>query len=445
MKRVLIVVMLFFTIFPQYAGVPSQGFTPNVSFVYNETPVVVAATGLPTNSASNTGSPSPSQNIKNPEATSPPPNITTASPSPSQEVTLESPISEDPPTSPLPPPEITHKPGEGPVQSPPASEASPASSESEVIPTPTPSASEATPTPAVILGPLVDHLPTFNDQSNEYIVFQSDMLAIVNNAMKLSGIHSTYGLFIMDLRTELYYGINENLTQLDPTDNKPEGFFNSASTIKLFQGYIFCDMMRRGELDSEKTYFDKITGRKFKLLPMVKSMISYSDNNYSNACLRIVDNKKSNEVLSRLGITNSRLYGEMSGAIGYSRQNNIKVYGTDKRCARITPQDAGLILYNIYRNKYSDPYMRALNEGLLGNVYNSRIPVGVKRVSSKYYIAHKTGTNSSLGVYNDAGIIYTKNPFILVAFAQGTSSSIGHSFIRSLAEKLTRYFEEKLP
>lgn len=290
------------------------------------------------------------------------------------------------------------------------------------------------------ISPLVFDFPELDISSEDYIKFANDIKAMVEKAAKVSGIKTTYGIFVMDLDRKLYYGVNETLTRMDEVDNVPEGWFNSASVIKLFQGYIFCHLLRTGELDENRTYFDSVTGRKFKILPMLKSMISYSDNNYSNACLRLVDNRKSNEVLQNLGITNSRLYGEMSGAIGYSRQNNIEKYGTDKRCARITPQDTGLILYNIYLNKDTDKYMQTLNEGLLGNIYNSRIPVGVKRVSPAYKVAHKTGTNSSIGVYNDAGIVYAPTPFILVAFTQGTSITRGESFIISLAEQLTRYF-----
>ena len=85
--------------------------------------------------------------------------------------------------------------------------------------------------------------------------------------------------------------------------------------------------------------------------------------------------------------------------------------------------------------------MASMNRALLDNIYNTRIPVGVKKVDKGYEIAHKTGTNSSLGVYNDAGIVYGNRPFILVAFTQGTTSEAGHTFIRKLAQDLTRYFD----
>lgn len=387
-NRIMIVVMLILTLFVQYAGVPSQGITKNPSSVYLETPLTVL--------------------------------------------------------------QLPEKPGQKPATLPggakPASQqahepAPPQTPEPAPIRSPAPDVPVITSAPA-IEDPLVSALPEYDAANEEAIAFKKNMDAIVDKAVKTSGITEPYGIFIMNLKTDLYYGVNESLTRMDETDTVPEGFFNSASVIKLFQGYIFCDMIRRGELDGEKVYHDNVTGRKFKLLPMIKSMISYSDNNYSNACLRIVDNRKSNEVLQRLGIVKSRLYGEMSGAIGYSRQNNMLKYGTVKRCARLTPLDTGLILYNIYRNKDSDTYMKALHEALLGNVYNTRIPVGVRRVSSRVPIAHKTGTNSSLGIYNDAAIVYTENPFILVTFTQGTTSSKGHSFIRSLAEQLTRHFEK---
>jgi len=292
---------------------------------------------------------------------------------------------------------------------------------------------------------IVRDFPPPDPDTEKYDIFKSEVQAIIEEAERLSGIRTVYGVFVMDLASNFICGVNENLTRIDPYDNMKEGWFNSASVVKLFQGYILCDMMRRGELSPEETYHDPVTGRRFKLLKMIKDMISYSDNNYSNAALRLVGNHKSNEVLDRLGIYDSRIYGEMSGAIGYSRENNLKKYGTVKRCARITPRDAGLILYNVYANRETDIYMKTLDEALKGNIYNTRIPVGVKKVNPDYVIAHKTGTNSQLGVYNDAGIIYCKRPFILVVFTESTSSGAGQGFIRILAEKLTRYFDSLAP
>jgi beta-lactamase class A len=311
---------------------------------------------------------------------------------------------------------------------------------------PSPDAQESAQPPQETPGPETSHavsdrLPPLDKTKTAYIEFHRDILVIISEAQRKAHLHGDYGVFVMDLATGLYCGRNENLTRID--DGQKEGFFNSASVIKMFQGYILCDMLQQGELDEGLYYEDKVTGRRFKLLPMMTYMISHSDNNYSNAVMRLVGNTKSNEVLNRLGIVNSRIYGEMSGAIGYSRKNNLERYGTEKRCARITPRDAGLILYNVYINKENNLYLKTMHEGLLGNIYNTRIPVGIRRVSKRYAVAHKTGTNSGLGVYNDAGIIYCKNPFILAAFTQSATSTTGEAFIRNLAEDLTRYFDAK--
>lgn len=327
---------------------------------------------------------------------------------------------------------------------------SPEHHETETSYTPEPNPAQSTETPATNDGAHTDDtviadsfpLPVM-DSYWEYVIFKNEVNAIVKEAEQASGIDTKYGVFVMDLTNYFIFGINESLTRIDPYDNMKEGYFNSASVVKLFQGYILCDMMRRGELSEDEVYYDQVTGRRFRLLKMIKIMISYSDNNYSNAALRLIGNTKSNEVLDRLGIHDSRIYGEMSGAIGYSAENNLKRYGTIKRCARITPRDTGLILYNVYINRETDIYMQTLNQALKANIYNSRIPAGVAKVNQDYEIAHKTGTNSALGVYNDAGIIYCKRPFILVVFTQSVTAGKGEKFIQILAEKLTRYFDSK--
>lgn len=383
----------------------------------------------PSNTPDTSISPSPSTT---PEATPGNTALPEISPTPATSV------SPSPDTTFTPPPVSTPSPSPSPS---PGSTATPNSPPLPPLsPSPSPS---STPTvkPADPSDPIVTQLPPMNPENALYIQFKNKMLSMVKTIEKSSGIGSAYGVFIMDLKTGFYCGVRENLTNICE-DGSEEGYFNSASVIKLFQGYIVCDMVRRGELSKDTVYYDKVTNRKFKLLDMISTMISYSDNNYSNATLRLVGMEKSNEVLKRLGISNSRFWGEMSGAIGYSRSNNLARYGTTKRCARLTPQDAGLILYNIYQNREKDPFMKIMNSSLLGNVYNTRIPVGINRVNASYKSAHKTGTNTEMGIYNDAGIIYSKHPFILVAFTQSTTSTKAHTFIRKLSEDLTRYFDK---
>ena len=69
----------------------------------------------------------------------------------------------------------------------------------------------------------------------EYTVFNNEVLAIIDQAQRSSGIKTVYGVFVMDLVNNYSCGVNENLTDR-PYDNMEEGYFNSASVIKLFQG-----------------------------------------------------------------------------------------------------------------------------------------------------------------------------------------------------------------
>ena len=189
----------------------------------------------------------------------------------------------------------------------------------------------------------------------EYTVFKNEVLAIIDQAERSSGIKTVYGVFVLDLVNNYSCGVNENLTRIDPYDNMEEGYFNSASVIKLFQGYILCDMMRRGELNVDEVYYDSVTGRRFKLLRMIRDMISYSDNNYSNAALRLIGNQKSNEVLNRLGIHEQDIWRDVGGDRLQQGKQPEKVWHCQALCPDYT-RDTGLILYNIYINRENDIY-----------------------------------------------------------------------------------------
>ena len=98
----------------------------------------------------------------------------------------------------------------------------------------------------------------------------------------------------------------------------------------------------------------------------------------------------------------------------------------------------GYILEQVYTKKDTDEHMTHFNKALLDNIWNSRIPTGI---NFKYPVAHKTGTASSHGVYNDAGIVYCKNPYVLVVFTRGETKTAGEGFIREVAKEVTNYMD----
>lgn len=250
-----------------------------------------------------------------------------------------------------------------------------------------------------------------------------------------------YGLYIKEFSTGFEFGVNENLTYYDQSDGNTDGYFRAASVVKLQMAYVSYRLIEKGELEEDKTWVDDVTGKEQNILTCLHTMVSRSDNNLFNTMLRLVGREKVNETLIEYGVLNSPIYGEINPSIGYSRENNLNRHGTEKVGGKITPKDMGIILDAVFCEKENNPYMKYFNKALLANIYSSRIPKGI---NNKYPVAHKTGTSEDFGVYNDAGIVYCKNPYILVVLTKGESPSSAHGFIRELAKLLTQYMDNRV-
>jgi hypothetical protein len=238
------------------------------------------------------------------------------------------------------------------------------------------------------------------DTNTKKDTFNEDISKIVNKALKDSGVKNTVGVYVKELSTGKEWGLNENLTKYDPKGKVEDGYFMAASEVKVFEAYAAYKMIESGELSVDKTYVDPVTKKKFKLLTALRGMIRVSSNDDFNNVLRVVGNKKLNEVLESNGIK-SRVYAEIGPAPGHTTSGNIKRYGTTKG-GRVTAKDLGKVLeeaYNKKLGKYSSHFLSALVE----NIHNDRIPAGINNAAK---VAHKTGTDPWLGIYHDAGVIY---------------------------------------
>ncbi len=271
-------------------------------------------------------------------------------------------------------------------------------------------------------------------------VFEGEVKEIVETALKKYPLRKTWGLYVEELNTGYTYGMNQELTVYDESDGNTDGYFRAASVVKLQVAYVAYRLIEKEVMDVEETYYDPVTKRSFYILPAIHTMVSRSDNNLLNTMLRLIGREKINETLKEYGILNSPVYGEINPATGWSKENNLKRHGTEKVGGKITPGDMGMILRTIYIEKEKNQYMDLFNKALIANIYATRIPRGI---GNKYPVAHKTGTAAQFGVYNDAGIIYCENPFILVVLTKGETSTIAEGFIRELAKKLTDYMEDR--
>jgi len=58
-------------------------------------------------------------------------------------------------------------------------------------------------------------------------------------------------------------------------------------------------------------------------------------------------------------------------------------------------------------------------------------------------VAHKAGTASSYGVYNDAGIVYSKKPFIIIILTKGEDKLSAEGFIREFSKMVYNYVNKE--
>ncbi|HYE81220.1 MAG TPA: serine hydrolase [Clostridia bacterium] len=263
--------------------------------------------------------------------------------------------------------------------------------------------------------------------------FSKEIEAIVMNRIdsfyKNSG-KGTMGIYIKELNTGFEYAYNAEKTNLD---NPEEGYFNTASTCKLLSAAVMYHMNNCGELELDKTYTDRITKSQYNLKKILPRMISHSVNDYFNITLRHLGSELINDTLRKLGTRHSLVYSEIMPAQGTSVKNNIKRYGIS-RSPRTTPRDLGYVLDLLYAGKtFGVDNDKLFMESLLDNVYSNRLPAGVDYRSP---VAHKTGTSSGEGVYNDAGIIFLEgNPYIMVIMSKGSGSNV-QSLFRSITREV---------
>ncbi len=284
-----------------------------------------------------------------------------------------------------------------------------------------------------------------SDEQDEILIqaaayFSREVDAIVMKRLDSffkNGGKGVIGIYIKELGSGFEYRYNADKTN---PDNPKEGYFNTASTCKLLSAAVMYHMNYCGELDLDTTYTDKITKSRYNLKELLPRMISHSVNDYFNITLRHLGADKINDALVKLGLKHSIVYSEIMPAQYSSINNNIERYGIS-RSPRTTPEDLGYILDLLYaESTLGSENSRSLMQALLDNIYSNRLPAGIDYKSP---VAHKTGTSSGEGVYNDAGIILLDgNPYIMVVMSKGSGSNV-QSLFRTITGEVYEYIKKR--
>lgn len=218
--------------------------------------------------------------------------------------------------------------------------------------------------------------------------------------------------------------------------------FQAASVIKLpmLAAVMYVEREEPGTLSRRVTIEEKhkvpgcgaiqhITGENsYDLESLCRLMITISDNTATNAIIRCFGIDRLNEIFRLLGMRATRLSRMLFDAEA-SRRGLENMF---------TPHEIASLLEQIYDGscvgREQSEFMLDL---LLRQQINHKIP---GYLPSSIKVAHKTGEDD--GIANDAGIVFTKSPFVIVFASNGTNVPAFERAIRELSLEYARRAEE---
>lgn len=243
----------------------------------------------------------------------------------------------------------------------------------------------------------------------------------VNNLIESASVAATFEY--VDLNTGATYGVAAGKQMV------------AASMIKLLVLAALFDQVDQGKVSLDDTYTLKdsdlvggtgslqsqAAGTQVTLRRAAQLMITESDNVGANIIIDTVGKKRINAEADKLGLAGTQLNRRMM------QENGSQNY--------MTADDAALILQRIYQGKLGNQELSELAlDWLKGQSDSTGFSAGLP---SNVTFAHKTGQLSNPAVQNDAGIVLDDDPYILVAFTEGSNTD-GVALMRELAEAVTK-------
>jgi len=207
-------------------------------------------------------------------------------------------------------------------------------------------------------------------------------------------LKGTYGVYVQDLITGESYGVN--------TDK----IFTAASLTKLPVLLTLYREAEAGNLNLDTKYSlktaDKRVGAGNLQYKSAGTLITYrqmaelmgqqSDNTAFHILSEILGSQKIQRIIDDLGMKQTS-------------------FGKNET----SPTDMGKLFYQLFReNLLVRDDRDELLSFLTKTIWEDRIPAGIPK---EIRVAHKIGTE--VGVISDAGIVFSKEPFILVILSEG--------------------------
>lgn len=226
---------------------------------------------------------------------------------------------------------------------------------------------------------------------------------------KTKNLSGVYALYVIRLSDGSTYGVNENEVM------------QAASLIKLPTFTTLYMEAEKGKLDLDKKYTlknsDKRTGSGslagkpagtvFTYRELAELMGKQSDNTAFNIIRSLLGDKKIEEVTHEIGMGDTSL-----------KENET------------APRDIGTFFQKLWQADFVSKKDRdEILEYLTDTIYEDWIPTGIP---DDVRVAHKYGRE--LHVVNDAGIVFSKEPFVLVLMTEGVIEKEANKIIPELAK-----------
>ena len=213
---------------------------------------------------------------------------------------------------------------------------------------------------------------------------------------KTKSLSGVYGFYVIRLSSGFSYGVNEG------------DIFEPASLNKLPVMLAMYIEAEKGNIDLETTYVlkdsDKVTGSgslygksegyELSYRDILSYMGKESDNTAANITKNILGEEKIKQAINTVGMDNTVVIGEDQ---------------------KTTPYDIGLFFQKLWEGDIvSKKHRDEMLEYLTDTIYEEWLAAGIP---SSTDVAHKYGRE--IHVVNDAGIVFTNEPFVLVVLTKG--------------------------
>ena len=262
--------------------------------------------------------------------------------------------------------------------------------------------------------PFIYHISKFSDKKAKQKFKNKEQVLSAINSLVLN-LRGTYGIYFFDLTNEQFFGINEN------------EIFTSASVNKVPIMVSFYQQVEKGILKEDGRYVLKTPdvqdygtgtlqyqkpGTKYTYSELVELSGRLSDNTAALVLQNLVGANKIQASLDKLGMK------------GTSIKDNTT---TPKE---MTDYFAALYKGSLLKEEYKEKIFAALTN----TEFEDRIPKGVPE---DVRVVHKIG--NEIQVYNDCGIIFADNPYVLCILSKEVAEAEALDVIPKISQILWQF------